>query len=422
MNPERMLVGAMMLGHNAVLDATEVIDASDLYDPRLAQIFQTIVDLDVKNAPTHPVAIVDRLTSSGSLERIGGAETIADLYGEAPSAGSAGYYAKIIKREAVRRRIRVAGAQIQQVAAEDGESDPASIIEAAHSLIDDASPGEATGLQAIGNGMDDILESLEGEAHFLPSPWRSINGYIDGFRGGALYVIGARPGAGKTIMGLQVATHLSAWGHVALSSLEMKREELQLRLLAQRGSIRMSSLGRHALTPSDWQKVANHVEGIRDLRIFIDDRAGVSMAQIRAHVRAVSRRGTLSAVVVDYLQLIRASDRRLSRYEAVTEFSRDLKVLARDFDVPVIALAQLNRQGEGGQRRPPTLSDLRDSGAIEQDADVVMLLQRGWDDAAQVPLDDLDVHVAKNRHGITGKTSLLWEGHFTRVSDSPWAE
>ena len=341
---------------------------------------------------------------------------------EVPTASNAAYYAGLVKQGAVKRRLVEAGTQIVQMGSAT-EGDAFELAELARAAVDEAANSARVEVAPIGDGVEAVVESLRAKPRFLETPWPNINALINGYRPGALYVIGARPGAGKTIMGLQSAVFLAGSGHVAFSSLEMDTADLTKRIFALAGNIHMSAMTRSDLTAKEWEAIADLRPHIRKMPLFIDDRSGVNITQIKAFARSVSRRGKLSAVVVDYLQLIIGTDSRKPRHETVAEISRQLKIMARELDVPVIALSQLNRESEakgGGMRRLPTLSDLRESGSIEQDADVVMLLQRGMDPDTETPNDELDVVIAKNRHGSTGQVTLLWEGHFARVTTMPW--
>jgi len=427
---EGAVLGGMMLSKSALADVSELINDRDFAEWRNRITFTAIMSLANDGAPVDPIAVAERMSKRktretdddhrSDLTMIGGAITLHDMISDVPNAASAPYYAKIMRRDAVKRRLVEAGTKIASLAASE-ETDAAALIEVARARVDEAVADDLTEATIIGDDIDSVIDALSTAPEYLPTPWRAANDMINGFKPGALYVVGARPGAGKSIIGLQAAMHVSKWGNVALSSLEMPREELTHRMLALKGSVHMTQLTRHSLSKHDWESVARHAQSLRDMPLFVDDRSGTSIAQIRAHARSVARKGRMSAIVVDYLQLIKATDSKRARWEQVTEISRALKIMARDFNVPVIALAQLNRESESN-KRPPTLADLRESGSIEQDADVVLLLTREFDELAGTPTDNLDVIVAKNRHGSTGKFTLMWEGHYARVSDAPWAE
>jgi replicative DNA helicase len=412
---EQSVLGGMMLSKRAAGDVLdEGITAIDFYQPRHGLIFDAIHALIQDAQPCDVIAVTNQLTERGELRRAGGAEYLHQLTGVTPTSANAGYYATIVTRKAVLRRLVEAGTRIVQMGYAS-EGDAYELAENARLEVDSTIGARPSELLSVGDTIDAVADSLADQPRFTPTPWSSLNDLINGFRPGALYVVGARPGDGKTIVGLQAAAHLAKYGPVAYCSLEMDTPDLTKRLLAMKGDIHMSALTRNALSPRDWTIVDHQREQLRDLPLFIDDRSAVTMTQIRSFARNVARRGKLQGIVVDYLQLIASHGSQKARWEIVGEYTRALKILAREFDVPVIILSQLNRGNADGNREP-TLSDLRESGSIEQDADVVMLLQRGWNEQAEAKSDELTIHVAKNRHGNVGKFDLLWEGHFARVS------
>jgi len=245
----------------------------------------------------------------------------------------------------------------------------------------------------------------------VPTPWADLNHIIGGWRPGGLYIMGARPGVGKTLMGVNAAVGLAAHGHVALNSLEMGRREVHERILSAQASIDMGRITRHKLTEDDWGKIAHYRPSLQGLPLSIDDRSTVGVTDIKSHARSVARRGHLAGIVVDYLQLMSTprGDKR-PRHEVIGEISRGLKILAKELDVPIIALSQLNRASTQGDRRP-TMADLPESGSLEQDSDVVLLLHVEEDDPST-----MHVGVPKNRQGATGAFELVRNGHYARLN------
>ena len=413
---EQSVLGGMMLSKRAAIDVLEEgLAGADFYIPKHEVIFDVIVALLHEGRPLDVITVSDAIVAKGkvAIHQAGGVEYLHTLTSVVPTAANAGYYADIVSKKAVLRRLVEAGTRIVQMGYAS-EGDPYELAENARSEVDGTIGTRAGELHAVGETVDQVADSLSDQPRFVPTPWGNLNGLINGFRPGALYVVGARPGDGKTIVALQAAAKLAERGPVAYCSLEMDTPDLTKRLFAMKGGVHMSALTRNVLTPTDWDRVDHVREQLRTLPLYIDDRSAVTMTQIRSFARSVSRRGPLQAIVVDYLQLIASYGSQKARWEIVGEYTRALKIMAREFDVPVIILSQLNRGNVEGYK-PPTLADLRESGSIEQDADVVILLQRALDENDQKG-DELTMHVAKNRHGNIGHVDLLWEGQFARVT------
>lgn len=415
---ERSVIGGAMLSRSAAEDVTASLKPTDFADWRHADIFAAIVALLNSGKPADVVTVTDRLIEQGDLTKIGGASLLHEMTSDVPTAANAGYYAEIVREASRKRRLDEAVKRAAHTLAEEGAADSWAIAthlrDEIDRTLDDISEGDEA--PEIGDIFDDVMASLAEAPMFTPTPWPDVNDLVDGWRPGALYVIGGRPGGGKSLMGLMAAAGLAKHGPVAMSSLEMSTREITLRLVSATANVHLKALMRHAVQPHQWEAISAARKRITDLALHVDDRGGVTMSDIRAHVRSVKRRGRLQGVVVDYLQLIRSDNSGRPRWEVVGEFTRELKALAREYHVPVIALAQLNRESEGGVKRP-TLADLRESGSIEQDADVVILLARLLDPNTDEYGDEIEAIVAKNRHGQTGVATLFWEGHFARITD-----
>ena len=406
---EKILIGAVILSRGAYLDDCHLI-VTDLQSEKNRQLFTVLRKMRADGEG------IDSFTVGSKLPEL--AVYVHEATSETPTWQNAAFYEQmILDRNARWALVEVGHGLVSAGQAEDSDVDVA--LDRAGDKIEQVTVGR---LREQVEFVSDILltsvEHLSSKPDFVPSQWGSLNDFLGGFRPGALYIIGARPAVGKSVVAVNMAYQLAGEGAVSFHSLEMSKREIMNRLFASVCGVSMDHLENRTLTDLDWRRIAERQAEL-SRPIAIADKSGQTLVDIRAFARQVGKKQKLAAVVVDYLQLMQDTERGRNRYESVTAISNGLKILARDLDVPVIALAQLNRAVEGRKEGAPGLSDLRDSGAIEQDADVVILLNRersmtdGEDERTKMVL-----HIAKNRHGKTGHVALRFDGLFARVVEN----
>lgn len=406
---EKHILSAMMINAKAIPVVQGIVEPGDFYEPKHELIARCIFSLYKDGKPVDPVSLTDCLNASGDLRHAGGVEYLHELHAFTPTWTNAGYYAEIVHEAGRRRLVAAVGTQIEQLAA-DASNSPDAVIEAARKSLAKAAGAQRAEASASDDVAAEVIANIGKAVPAVPTPWASLTTQIKGFRKGGLYIIGARPGIGKSALALQCAHALERKGTVAYFTLEMGKEEVVARLISQETDIAHTMIdGAHSLPDWAQTRVEEWLASYRGA-IRFDDRGTITVGQMRAVIHRLSEEGQLAGVVVDYLQLM-TGDPRLSKVAQVTEISRELKLIARDFQVPVIALSQLNRNSEGRVDKRPALADLRESGSIEQDADVVMLLHRDTQDDT----GEIDVIVAKNRQGPTGTVHLTWQGEFMRA-------
>lgn len=407
---ERIVLGSLMLNSTLVDDVADILTGTEFYEPKHETIYATILDQAQQSKPTDPVAIGDALGED--IGRCGGRAYLHSLVAAVTVADSVAYYAQKVREALYLRTVRDVGAQLQNLP--DYADDPLEVVNEARERIDALTldevreiPHDAAVYEAI-----DSLDRPVG----MKTPWRGLDRAISGWSPGWLYIVGARPSVGKTVVGAGIALDCARRGkHAVLVSLEMPKNDLYLRLLSAVGSIDGDRILHRSLRDDDYVKMADAAKHVAGLPMTIDDRSALSLAQIRAKVRKVQRKADVGVVVVDYLGLITPphgtprNDRRVQ----VDAIAQGLKNLSRDLNVPIVALAQLNREIEGRAHKEPTLADLRESGGIEQAGDVILLLHRDRDNNPT----DLEVHIRKNRHGEQGMFRLDFQGQFSRAVD-----
>jgi replicative DNA helicase len=403
---EQSVIGSILLTNGKALENL-TLSPADFDDLQNERIYKTMLEMKAARQP------IDVLTVGAALPKL--ASYLHDVVTATPTAASVSFYANKVIEEATRRRLAVAGTMIHSKAQHE---DLAQVFDTAKREIDDLiDRNSAIKPSYVADELIPYLDEIDKPKEYPVSPWPLLNEVIAGFRPGALYIIGARPGVGKTIVGMQIAWELSKHGPVSFHSLEMGKNELYNRIISSEAEVYIGNIEKGTLRDHDWLKIAKVRTDIQSHKLAIHDKSGQNLLQIRALANSVKGNGELKAIVIDYLGLIQDTEKGRKRYEMITDISIGLKNLARDLNVPVIALAQLNRGPEQRKDSEPDMADLRDSGGIEQDADAVILLHR-----VRVAEDQYDwqksqmiMKVAKNRHGGLGEVALKFEGHLSRV-------
>lgn len=416
---EQSVVGAILLGSKQALDdVSEQMRPDDFYQPRHEVILTSALALTARGLPVDVVTVGDELQRTGKVAQAGGHAYLHHCASVVITPANAGYYAGIVAEKAVLRRLVEAGTRIVEMGYAS-EGDTSALVEHARAEVDGVSSKIARSSEPIGSLIEDLAAQLEEKPELTPTPWPRLDGIIGGFRPGALYVIAARPGKGKSALAAQMGVELAKRGPVGFLSLEMGRMAILQRLVSMLGEVPLPALVNHQMTQTDWNSFARVAAPVlRGLPLHVEDAGGWTMTQVASYARSLHRDGGMQGLIVDYLGLLKTDGQHRERHLEVASITRACKELATALGVPVILLSQLNRQGIArgkGKETPPVLTDLRESGAIEQDSDVVVLLHR--EDRSSV----LEVNVAKNRHGPTDRFELKWEGRFVRAVSKEWS-
>jgi replicative DNA helicase len=427
---EQSVLGGMLLSKDAIADVVEVLRPGDFYRPAHQTIYDTVIDIYGRGEPADPVTIAAELTRAGLLVKIGGAPYLHTLIASVPTAANAGYYAEIVRERAILRRLVEAGTRIVQLgygsaAGMGGDVDEVvdRAQQAVYDVTDRRTSEDYVKLDEVMQQAFDEIEAMGSRGHELygvPTGFQELDELTNGFHAGQMIVVAGRPSAGKSTLALDTVRAASIKHGLTsvLFSLEMNRTEITMRLLSAEARVLLSHLRTGQMTDDDWNKLARKMGEIAEAPLFIDDSPNLSMMEIRAKARRLKQRHDLKLIVVDYLQLMSSPKKVENRQQEVAEMSRSLKLLAKELDVPVIALSQLNRGPEQRADKRPQLSDLRESGSIEQDSDVVILLHREDMYERESPrAGEADLIVAKHRNGPTKDVVVLSQLHYSRFVD-----
>jgi replicative DNA helicase len=430
---ERAVLGAVLADSTVVASVAEVVHADDFSSPAHGQIFAAMLALDGTQRPVDHLTLSEELKTRGQLAGVGGPAYLMTLDQVVPLASSAVEYARIVKDQSVRRRLAQVGREILELASQDTGELEAILDEAERRVFQLAERKREGELKPVRELMESTLELLDRMKMSSSGVTGLSTGFVDldlqltGFHPGELLILAARPGVGKTSLAMNVAMHVALKEErpVGIFSLEMPADQLLMRLLASAARVDMKKLRGGRLTPHDEEKFQEVAGALFNAPLFIDDTGALSPFDLRAKARRLKQRNqSLGLLVVDYLQLMHQKGKVESRQLEVSEISRSLKALAKELDVPILALSQLNRKVEERKGGRPMLSDLRESGAIEQDADVVMFIHRddgaddedgpsgsGYGGRGAVPVELI---VAKQRNGPTGTIDLVFLSEYTR--------
>ena len=422
---ELSVLGSMMLKPAAVSQAVELLHAEDFYRQAHRAVFEAMELLLRNGEPVDIVTVTESLKKSGLLEQVGGISFLANLTNTVPSTANLAHYAKIVKEKAVLRALIDASTEIAGAAYEASE-DIAEQLDDAERKILAIAGGQTTGAfisakEVVFDAVDRVSElaKAKGGITGLSTGLATLDSVTRGLQASDLIIVAARPAMGKTAFVLNVATHAALQGKtVAFFSLEMPREQLMHRIFCAEGQIDATHLARGELDEVEWERLVKVADRMMKTHLYFDDTSSTTVMDIRSRARRLKAEHGLDLIAIDYLQLIQAPGRVENRTLAVAEMTRSLKILARELNVPIVVLSQLSRATEGRSDKRPMLSDLRESGSIEQDADIVMFLYREDyynQDTENANITELSI--AKHRNGATDTIKMYFQKEYTRFRD-----
>ncbi|AHI04542.1 hypothetical protein BDW_00160 [Bdellovibrio bacteriovorus W] len=425
---EQSILGALMLDREALDQVGDVVAPDDFYVPAHQKIYSAIKDLHSQNQPIDFITVSNLLQGEGAMQSVGGPEYLLSLLDKTISSAHVGSHAKIVKEKATLRRLIQVNSQLIEKAYDQDFVDVESFVDQAESEIfkigeNKAASGLVGSMEIVKASIAKIEELYKNKAEItgLSTGFKKLDEMTAGLHPGEMTIIAARPSMGKTAFSLNIAQHvaLRLKKTVAYFSLEMGKESMMMRLLSSESKVSMGEIRNGRIQDSAWPRLINAASALSEASIFIDDTSGISPFEIRSRARRLKAEHGLDLIMIDYLQLMSMKQKVHSREQEVAEISKSLKAIAKELQVPVIALAQLNRSVEGRAEKKPMLSDLRESGSIEQDADVIMMLYR--DDYYEKENPDVAGHaeviVGKQRNGATGPVKLRFDAQYSRFRD-----
>lgn len=428
---EQSALGAMLLSRDALDAVAEILQSRDFYHPIHQTIFDAVNALRERGVPVDGTTVAAALAESGDLQRVGGVPYLHELIERVPTAANGPYYARIVADRAVARRLVEAGMRIMQLGYRSGGLsgggvELSSAVDLSQRAVYDITARGADDYMVLGDMLQPTLDDIEasagsdGSAQGIPTGFADLDRLLNGLHPGQLIIVAGRPGLGKSTAAMDFVRNaaLRAKEAAAFFSLEMSKIEMVMRLLSAEARVPLHVLRSGQLSDDDWSRLARRMAEIGEAPIFVDDTPAMGLADIRAKARRLKQRHNLKLLVVDYMQLMTSPKRTESRQQEVSDLSRGLKLLAKEIECPVVAVSQLNRGPENRPNKRPQMSDLRESGSIEQDADVVILLHRDdYYDKESARAGEADFIVAKHRNGPTDTITVAAQLHLSRFVD-----
>ena len=425
---EMSVLGGMMLSKDAIADVIEILRSTDFYRPAHASVYDVVVELFGRGDPADAVTVGAELKRKGELERIGGLPYLHTLVATVPTAANAAYYAGIVREQAQLRSLVEVGTRIVQLGYTTDGADVEGLVNLAQSEVFAVSEQRnSTNYVTLEQVVPDLYEELERNANRdggldgVPTGFAELDAKLNGLRAGQMIIIAARPGGGKSTLAMDICRSCAVHNNKAAAyfSLEMNRTELSMRLLAAESRVFLDRMIKGELETRDWQEIARTLDKISQAPLIVDDSPNMTMGEIRAKSRRMKQQFDIQLIVIDYLQLLTSGGKSVeSRQQEVSEFSRSIKLLAKELEIPIVAVAQLNRDSEKRNDKRPQVADLRESGSLEQDADVVLLIHR--EDMFNENTEKqgmADIIIGKQRSGPTGIVELAFQGHFSRFAE-----
>lgn len=427
---EQAVIGSALTDTQSVSAALEIVKADDFYFAHNREIFAVITELFNENSAIDFITVSNRLNQYDKLEAVGGTAYLRTMAVDVPTTRHTTYYANIIKEKSTLRNLIKSATAISDMAYDETDKVERVLEQSEQLIFDVASSREKSDIVPVGDILIGSYQTLvensqnRGGITGLETGFDELNKRTGGFHGGELILIAGRPGMGKSTFAVNIAEHVSInkKGTVAIFNLEMPKEQIVNRIISSQAGVSTNKIRNGEMNSDDWERIGEVVNRVASAPMYIDDTASITVSQIRAKCRRLKQTRNLSMVVIDYLQLMQSSGRPESRQQEISEISRSLKILAKELDLPVVALSQLSRASESRSDKRPMLSDLRESGAIEQDADIVMFLYR--DDYYNKESEEKNIAeciMAKHRNGETGMFKLGYRGEFMKFSNLEFA-